>query len=159
MKHNLPRILISLALVLVGAVLLAQNLGYIQTTQPHLWGFFLGGLSILFFAAYFLSGLRSWWWLFPAMILGSIGISTGLGSMGLDSSKLGTLFLVSIAVPFFAAFAASPRANWWALIPGTLMGAISIIPLIEPSGSPPSRQCLKPANCSRIWSPTLAVGE
>jgi hypothetical protein len=131
MKPNIARFVFSLVLILAGGVLLATNLGYIQASTPLLWGAFFGGLSVLFFLTYFLNGLRSWWWLFPAMILGSVGITIGLGSIGQAGAGVGTLILASIALPFFAAFAADTRNNWWALIPGTLMGVISVIPLIE----------------------------
>jgi len=131
MKQYFARFIVSLALILAGAVLLAQNLGYLQADRTVVWAFFFGGLSLLFFVSYFLSGLRSWWWLFPATILGSIGLSIGAGSIGLVGSAMGTLFLASIALPFFAAFAADTRQNWWALIPGTLMGVIAVIPMIE----------------------------
>lgn len=131
MKQNLARLAFSLVMILAGGLLLAQNLGYLRFNQPVLWGLFFGGLSALFFATYFVNGLRSWWWLFPAMILGSIGVTIAVGAAGVTGSALGSLILASIALPFFAAFASDTRNNWWALIPGTLMGVISVIPLIE----------------------------
>ena len=131
MKPNLARFVFALILILAGGVLLAANFGYVQAGFPLLWGLFFGGLSVLFFVTYFLNGLRSWWWLFPAMILGSLGITIGLGVFGQAGPVVGTLILGSIALPFFAAFAADTHNNWWALIPGTLMGVIAVIPLIE----------------------------
>ena len=131
MRKNLTNIIVSLALILAGVVFLAQNLGYIQVTSTTIWTSFFGGMSLLFFVSYFVSGLRNWGLLFPAMILGAIGLTIGLTSSGVNNPALGTPILAAIALPFFAAFALNRKQNWWALIPGTILGVISLIPLIQ----------------------------
>ena len=60
MRKNLPNIVVSLALILAGVVFLAQNLGYVQVNASMIWSSFFGGMSLLFFVSYFVSGLRSW---------------------------------------------------------------------------------------------------
>jgi hypothetical protein len=131
MKPNFARIVLSLFLILGGGLLLLANLGYIQASTSTIWIVFFGGLSVLFFITYFYNGLRSWWFLFPAMLMGSAAVTFWLYASGQAGSVVATLFLASIALPFFAAFAADTRENWWALIPGTLLGVIATIPLIE----------------------------
>ena len=131
MRKNLPNIVVSLALILAGVVFLAQNLGYVQVNSSMIWTSFFGGMSLLFFVSYFVSGLRSWGLLFPAMILGALALTIGLTAAGINSAALGTPILAAVALPFFGAFALDRKKNWWALIPGTIVGVISLIPLIQ----------------------------
>lgn len=131
MKPKLANLFFSLALILGGGVLLAQNLGYIRPNSPQVWAWFFGGLSLLFFVTYFLSGLRQWGWLFPALIGASLALVIAFTAQGFDSPALGSAILASVALPFFAAFAVDFRRNWWALIPGFILAMIAFIPLIQ----------------------------
>jgi hypothetical protein len=131
MKPKLGNLFFSIALIVVGGLLLAQNLGYIHANSYQLWTWVFGGASILFFGAYVSSGLRRWGFLFPALILGALGLVTGLSNAGFESPALGSAILAGVALPFFAAFATDTRKNYWALIPGSILGVVAFIPLIE----------------------------
>jgi hypothetical protein len=130
-KQNLSNFIISLALILAGGFFLAQNLGYLTMPAPQMWPWLLGGLSAVFLIAYISSGLRGWWWLFPTLILGEAAIRLSMDSSGFATALLGVPMLLGVAVPFFAAFAIDRQKNWWALIPGTILGVTSVMPLLE----------------------------
>lgn len=130
MKPKLSTFIVALALIAAGLVFLAQNFGYIPRDTPTLWAAFFGGAGLLFFVGYLSSGLRQWGLLFPALLGGALALTIGLGNAGYDGSFMGTPVLAAVAIPFFAAFALNYRRNWWALIPGTILGIIAIIPMV-----------------------------
>jgi hypothetical protein len=130
MKPKLSTLIVSLALIAAGVLFLAQNFGYIPRDVPTLWVAIFGGAGALFFIGYLASGLRQWGLLFPALISGALALTIGLGESGYDGSFMGTPVLAAVAIPFFAAFALNVRKNWWALIPGIILGVIALIPLL-----------------------------
>lgn len=119
-----------IALVAAGGLFLAQNLKLIQDVSPLVWILFFSGLSLVFFASYFMSGIKQWWWLLPAMVSGAIALTISLGEVGVTSSAMGAPILLSICVPFLVAYAVEPQKNGWALIPGWIMGLLTVITLI-----------------------------
>ena len=129
MKPKISTLIVSLALIAAGVLFLAQNFGYIPQDVPTLWVVFFGAAGALFFVGYLASGLRQWGLLFPALISGALALTIGLGDAGYDGSFMGTPVLAAVAIPFFAAFALDVRKNWWALIPGIILGVIALIPL------------------------------
>lgn len=129
MKPKISTLIVSLALIAAGLLFLGQNLGYIPQDMPTLWAAVFGGAGVLFFIGYLASGLRNWGLLFPALILGAIGLTIGLGEAGHSGSYMGTLILAAVSIPFFAAFATDVRRNWWALIPGSILGFTAIVPI------------------------------
>jgi hypothetical protein len=45
----------------------------------------------------------------------------------MEGAAIGGLVLAAVAIPFWVAFLVSPKQNWWALIPGWIMTAITVI--------------------------------
>ena len=71
-----------IALIVAGGLFLAQNLGIFPVLTSLVWVVFFAGLSLVFFACYFLAGLSQWGWLFPALISGALALTVGLGTAG-----------------------------------------------------------------------------
>jgi hypothetical protein len=130
MKPKLSTLIVSLALIAAGVLFLAQNFGYLPQNAPTYWMALLGGAGALFFIGYLASGLRQWGLLFPALILGAVALTIGWGEAGYDGAYMGTPMVAAIAIPFFAAFALNARKNWWALIPGLILGVTAVVPLL-----------------------------
>lgn len=108
-----------------GFVLLAQNLGFLPELSPPVWMLITGGLSVLFFITYFLSGLQSWGWLFPAFIFGGTALTIFLGTTGINNSLVAAPILLSVALPFLVVYLLNRQEHWWALIPAWVMLAIT----------------------------------
>jgi hypothetical protein len=130
MKTNRVTYVWGLALIAAGVVFLAQNLGYLANFSPIVWAIFFTGLSLVFLASYFTSGLRAWPWLFPAMATGGIAVTIGLDAAGVQGSLVGAPILGFLVVPFLAAYAVNPKGNWWALIPAWVLGVLTLVTII-----------------------------
>ncbi len=89
-------------------------------------GFFvLVAIALVFLAVYF-HNRTQWWALIPAYVLLALGIMLGLMELGLLEELLVPAYvLIAIAIPFFVVFARD-RRQWWALIPGGVLGVIGL---------------------------------
>jgi hypothetical protein len=130
MKRNVSSIFWGLLLILAGAALLADRLGWIDFNRvsTDIWVYVFAGLSVIFFISYLVNGLRQWGWLFPAMILGAISLTIWLADRGAEGSFLGMPILLSIAIPFYIGFAFDRKA-WGLLIPAWVMTVLAFITL------------------------------
>ncbi len=127
MKNLDFRILIGGALVVLGALMLLQRIGFFPGLLEVFWGvIFLAG------AAFFLWRFGSdpageWWSAIPGFALG------GLAGEILVPSALGDwhglLFLGALGLGFWAVYAAS-RERWWAIIPGGVLVTLGIIAVL-----------------------------
>jgi len=135
MKTKAVNIIWGILLVAVGAIFLAQNFGYIGKISDQLWLFIFGGLSLLFFTSYFVSGIKNWGWLFPACIFGALALSFGLTEIGVAEEIFGSAVMFAIAIPFIVAFFLDVRQNWWALIPAWVMSVLSLVVILSTSGN------------------------
>jgi hypothetical protein len=130
MKAKIIKIFWGIILISLGTLLLAAALGYVNldqlTAQDCALIFAL--FSAAFFLSYFLSGIRYWGWLFPALIFTSLSLTIS-PLMSSDSSPVIALpILFSIAIPFYVGYFLN-RTQWGLLIPAW---ALTVIPIIPP---------------------------
>jgi hypothetical protein len=130
MKSTYVNILWGAALILGGGLFLAQNLGYFDQLSPQFWMAAFAGASLLFFASYFLSGIRHWGWLFPASMTAALALTIGLSEAGFTDAAIGAPVLAAAGLPFVVAFALNPRKHWWALIPAWVMAVLTLLVLV-----------------------------
>ncbi len=130
MKAQSVNLIWGLALILAGVLFLAQSLGWIGELSPQFWMLVFAGMSILFFASYFISGLQNWGWLFPAFIFAGIALTMGLADTGIDSAVVAAPVLLGIAIPFYVAYGLNTQQNWWALIPAWVLTAITLVAML-----------------------------
>ena len=127
MKLKWTNLIWGLILIAAGALLLAQNLGYLNQLELPVWMVVFAILSLLFFATYFVNGYRQWGWLFPAFIFAALALVLWMEQQDIEGAWMGVPVLVAVALPFLVAFGLSPRGNWWALIPAWVLGVLSVI--------------------------------
>lgn len=127
MKNNWISLVWGILLILGGGLFLAQNLGYAEEFSNQVWMMIFAGVSVLFFATYFLLGVQHWGYLFPACIFGGTAITMALGEAGVSSSAVGAPVIIGVGLPFLVAFGLDMRKNWWALIPAFIFGMITML--------------------------------
>jgi len=72
----------------------------------------------------FLRDRSQWWGLIPAYILFAVGMMVGLiGESVLEGLLIPSYVLLAIAFPFFVVYVRDTK-QWWALIPGGIIGII-----------------------------------
>jgi hypothetical protein len=131
MRRNIANYIWGILLILAGALFLAQTLGYFDWLTTQAWVWICTGFSLAFLAAYFISGVGNWGWLFPALISGGIALSLTLMLGGVDGALIGVPILAGIGLPFLVAFLVDRRQNWWALIPVWVFAVLVVVTLLS----------------------------
>jgi len=116
-------------LILLGAVFLVTGSRPFQITNPWLGMALNGGLSLVFFISYYLSGVQKWGWLFPACIFAGTTLTILLSQIfpGSQGGWIAAPVLLSIAVPFLVAYSQDREKRAWALIPAFVMIAVTLV--------------------------------
>lgn len=129
MKEKIVGMFWGAVLIVLGAAFLVTGATSIQIRNPWLGITFAGGLSLAFFASYFLSGVEKWGWLFPACIFAAITLVELITQLfpGADGGWLAAPILLAIAAPFLVAYFQDREKHKWALIPAYALAAITII--------------------------------
>ncbi len=128
MKEKYVGMFWGLVLILAGGWFLVTGRTNLTINDPYLGIMLTGGLSLLFFSSYFISGPKRWGWLFPACIFAGTALVTLLSLVpGVSGGMLAAPVLVAVGVPFLVAYLQSPKDRGWALIPVYVMAALTLI--------------------------------
>jgi hypothetical protein len=130
MKPNFSSLLLGLGLIAVGGFAFANQANHFENLTPQTWISIFAISGALFFAAYFLNGIRAWGWLFPACISLALSGSIALSEYSTADAWIPTLMMGSVSIPFFVAYLLGPSRTW-ALIPASIIAFISVIPLLD----------------------------
>jgi len=115
-------------LILLGALMFAQQRNLILVPIPF-WAWVFGGLGLLSLLTA-LTNLAMWGMFFPAFFFLGLGVVVFLStSTTVSSNVIGSVFLASVALPFWVV-ALVRRANWWAIIPAGSITVLAIMPLL-----------------------------
>ena len=130
MKRNTSNLFWGVLLILAGAALLVDRMGWVNFNlfSTDTWVYIFAGLSLVFLLGYFLNGLRKWGWLFPALIFAALSLTIWLSDRGINSSLVGMPILLSLALPFYVGFAFHRQA-WGLLIPAWVMTVLAFVTL------------------------------
>jgi hypothetical protein len=130
MRRNISSIFWGLLLILAGSAVLADRVGWVHfslfSTEP--WVYIFAAAGLLFLLGYFVSGLRKWGLLFPALIFGSISLTIWMAQRGLVGSYVGMPILLAIGIPFYVGFVFNRQA-WGLLIPAWVFTVLAITTL------------------------------
>jgi len=134
MKGNTIKIFWGIVLIALGALSLAENFGYVnlELITNHGWAIIFAVISAAFFLSYFLSGVRNWGWLFPALIFASLAIIINLVLEDSASSIIAVPILLSVGIPFYVGFLLN-RKRWGLLIPAWILTVLAVIPVLAES--------------------------
>ncbi|MFZ0534582.1 MAG: hypothetical protein WAM09_15500 [Anaerolineales bacterium] len=134
MKRNIINIFWGVVLIALGGLFLADKLGYVNleliTSQG--WGIIFAVTSAAFFLSYFLSGIRNWGWLFPALIFATLALTISMILGNPDSSIMAVPILLSIGIPFYIGYLLN-RKHWELLIPAWILTVVAVTPILSES--------------------------
>ncbi|MFC1725075.1 hypothetical protein ACFL4T_05570 [candidate division KSB1 bacterium] len=126
MKSRLPVLLIGIFLIVLGGLIILDNLYYINFPEDYIASFVLVAIGIIFLAAYIQNTKRIWalvFCLFFVFLGASIFIAE---SYYLPDGIIGSILLFAVGSAFLAVYV-KDRKNWWPVIP---MGALYSIGLL-----------------------------
>ena len=132
MKSTIIKIIWGVILISLGGIFLANQLGYISFDpfNEQRAAFFFALLSAVFFLSYFLSGVRKWGWLFPALIFAALALTINPILEDRESPVITFPFMLSIAIPFYVGYFLN-RKQWGLLIPAWALAVLPIIPSLS----------------------------
>lgn len=129
MRAKIIKIFWGIILVSLIGLTLACRLGYV--TFDNFAGpislFIFGSLSAAFFVCYFVSGVRNWGWLFPALFSASLALNAARVFEHYGSPIVAFPFLLSIAIPFYIGYTLN-RNQWEWLVPAGYLTIIAVVP-------------------------------
>ncbi len=111
-------------LIVVGVLLLLQNLGVIIGAENVFWtlGFFAG--AVIFLSIFAFSPRSQWWAVIPGTVLLGLGILVGFGShLGQFG---GAVFLIALSLSFWLVYLTN-RDLWWAIIPAGVLTSVAVV--------------------------------
>jgi hypothetical protein len=129
MKIKIIKIFWGVILISLSSLLLAAMLGYVSLDQnPGKTALILfTGLSTAFLVSYFLSGVKHWVWLFPALFSAALAMNAARVFEDDGTPITAFPFLLSIAIPFYIGFIQN-RKQWEWLVPAWFLTIIAVIP-------------------------------
>lgn len=132
MKDMIIKIFWGVVLISLGGGALADKLGYydLDAIPSQTWAVIFVCLSLAFFASYFLSGVRQWGWLFPALIFMALALIISTIFVDPDSTIAPMAILLAVGLPFYIGYLIN-RQQWGLLIPAWILTVIAFIPALS----------------------------
>ncbi len=130
MNKRLANLFWGVGLIAAGGLVLVQTMGYRIDLAPAVWIAVFAGVSLISLAAYFLSGVKNWGWLFPVGVFGALALILALATTGVESAAIASPLFVGIGLPFVVAYLLDRPRNWWALIPAGVMAFLTFTTLV-----------------------------
>jgi len=130
MKGKGSSIFWGILFILAGVALLADLMGWVNFSllSTNTWVYIFAAAGLIFLVAYFVSGIRNWGMLFPALIFLAISLTIWFSDRGEVGSWIGMPVLLSVAIPFYVGFLLDRKA-WALLIPAWVLTVISFVTL------------------------------
>jgi hypothetical protein len=127
MKRFDARAIGGILLIVVGILLLLQNLGILEAVVALIWAviFAAGGAVFLYM---FLTNRHNWWAIIPGFALLGLAALIAFDQLWPQVGDIlgGTIFLGGIGLAFWVIYFLN-REHWWAIIPGGVMFTLALI--------------------------------
>jgi hypothetical protein len=131
MKRFDVRAIGGILLIIVGILLLLENLGIFQPIVAVVWAliFAAGGAIFLYM---FLTDRTQWWAIIPGFALLGLGALIALDEFlpSVGDALGAVIFLGGVGLAFWVIYFMN-REHWWAIIPGGVMFTLALIAGLE----------------------------
>jgi hypothetical protein len=130
MKQGFWRPMAGVLLIALGTFALLQSFNIVSFNN-NLLGMIFAGIFFMTGIAFVYSLLRApsgWWAIIPGVIFIDLSLVMGIGVVapGLADKFGGAFFLAGISLAFWLVYLSS-RGRWWAIIPGGVLGTLSLV--------------------------------
>ena len=127
MKRFDVRTVGAILLIVVGILLLLQNLGILGGVVALIWSLIFGAGGVVFLYV-FLTDRTQWWAIIPGFGLLGLAALIALDQFVPQVGDVlgGTIFLGGIGLAFWVIYFVN-REHWWAVIPGGVMFTVALI--------------------------------
>ncbi len=130
MKRSKASVFWGAGLLLMGVLLLLQNLRVLPNLVETIWLGLFGVCGATFIGVY-LADRQRWWALIPGgALLGIAAIFAMEAFFPGHGALTGIVFLLALSGTFLAVFFFH-RENWWAVIPGGVLFTVALVVLLE----------------------------
>jgi len=131
MKGIESKTLLGILLIIGGLFFLMQSLGLLMLDD--LWPIIFAAAGAVFLYN-FVRQRQNWWAVIPGMALLGIGTLIAFDQIFPRANDAwgGAIFLGSLSAAFLAVYLRTAGHEWWAIIPGGVLGTLTITILLEP---------------------------
>lgn len=131
MQRNDRTLIIGGGIILLGVLILLQNLGLFGSLAAALWAVIFAVAGAIFLSV-FLRNAQHWWALIPGFTLLSVGAVVAVDSLFPQRADTlgGTLMLGGISLAFWAIYLVR-RTFWWAIIPAGVLSTLAILVSVD----------------------------
>jgi hypothetical protein len=120
-------------LIILGLLLLAENLGWLGSLQTPFWSLLLGAAGLFFLVTY-IGDRKQWWALIPGLTLVGVAVAIFLAEGELVADHVvAAIILTGVGLPFLLIFVFD-RQHLWALIPALTMAGVALGVSLEGAG-------------------------
>ena len=114
----------AIVLIVIGVLLLLQNLQVINNLDDIIWTLAFVAAGIAFLANFALAPRTRWWSVIPGMVLLGIGLMIGFDRW--LGEWAGAVFMAAIAIAFWLIYI-TQRDFWWAVIPAGVLTTLTLV--------------------------------
>ena len=131
MKGIESKTLLGILLIIGGLFFLMQSLGLLMLDD--LWPIIFAAAGAVFLYN-FVRQRQNWWAVIPGMALLGIGTLIAFDQIFPRANDAwgGAIFLGSLSAAFLAVYLRTAGHEWWAIIPGGVLGTLTVTILLEP---------------------------
>jgi hypothetical protein len=128
------RVVLGVILILLGAALIAERMGWLRDWEALVWTFVLGGVGVAALVIA-VSGKEYWWAIIPACLFLSLAVFIYISEnnvLAIDDGFLaGGFLLFGLALPFWLILLVRGRSFWWSIIPAGILSFVSLSIALE----------------------------
>ena len=124
-------------LIILGALMLLENLGILRGGTGLFFGALILMVAVYFFGNYIRNPRAGWWNIIPAMALLGMALESLLGALLPKALTFlaGSSFLICLGLAFLLVYAAD-RARWWGIIPGGVLLTLATVNITHTPNEP-----------------------
>jgi hypothetical protein len=132
MKRLDVRAIGGILLIIVGILLLLQNLGVFEVIVALVWSLLFAAGGLIFLYMFLTERTRNWWAVIPGFALVGLAALILLDELfpRVGEALGGAIFLGGIGLAFWVIYFIK-REHWWAVIPGGVMFTLALVTIVS----------------------------